>query len=224
MWQTTHGERTLDGAEATLIRESLTAMYDAIETTCRPADVAYHSGVELFDCLSPAQQLAMLATVGEALLYHHILPPPLTALASATAAALFGGIQVMINAELDADDLAQEDVLDPSTFWRSLVRAAVFQAGPCDGLPSPSSNDGRRWNILVQSVAGDLLATNDGNVEGLVADAAFQPTALKKVGLQIADDYFGAIAFGPSGAPLQAIRRRLDAITGLHHADDEPTC
>jgi hypothetical protein len=223
MWHTTRGQRTLSGAEANLVRESLTAMYDALETNHLPADEGYNSGIDAFDRLSPEQQLAMLAVVGEALLCHHVLPPPLTALSEATAAAIFGGLQVMVEAELDTEESAVEDVLDPSTFWRSLLREAVVEVNRTSGhLPEPWSNDWQRWSSLIGLVSGEVLATADWNMEDLVVDSSPEQSAAMKDGLQITDDYFDAIAPDPAGVQLCAVRRRLDALTGLHHSDPEP--
>jgi hypothetical protein len=123
MWRTTRGERTLAGAEAVLVRKSPTAISHALETACIPHEETYESGVDLFDRLSAEQQLAMLAIVGEALLSELVQPPPLTALSEATAAAIFGGLQAMLETELDADQAPFDVVLDPATTWRSLVRS-----------------------------------------------------------------------------------------------------
>lgn len=222
MWHTTRGQRTLSGAEANLIRQSLTAIYDTLETVCLPADEGYNSGVDLFDRLSPEQQLAMLANVGEALLCQHVLPPPLTALSEATAAAIFGGLQARIEEELDADVSNSDNVLDPSTFWRSLLHKVVAQQQPPGSpLPEPSSNDWKRWNTLIELVASEVLGADDWNMEDLVVDSSPEQSTAIKDGLEITSDYFDAIAPDPAGPELHAIRRRLDALTGLQHAQNE---
>jgi hypothetical protein len=220
MWRTTRGERTLAGAEATLVRKSLAAMYYALEKRCIPRGEAFESGVGLFDRLSAEQQLAMLAIVGEALLQEDVESPPLSALSQATAAAIFGALQAMVEAELDADETSPVEVLDPSTTWRSLVRNAV-EAANADNEPLPptQSIDWERWNMLVAVVSRRVLGNDDWNLEDLVVDSDPEQGAAMKGELQIKLDYFDSIAPDPTGIELDAVRERLDALTGLGHAD-----
>jgi hypothetical protein len=225
MWRTTQGERTLAGAEAMLVRKSLAAIYDVLETDCIPRNEAFDSGVDLFDRLSAEQQLSMLAVVGEALLCEHVQPPPLNALTEATAAAIFGGLQAKLEAELDADQASQEqqNVPTASTIWRSRLRAAAAEGdGRHDRLPAPTSIDWEHWNALVEEVSARVLGIDDWNMEELVVDSNPDQSAIMKDGLDIKLDYFDAIAPDPMGGQLRAVRQRLDALTGLRHADAYP--
>jgi hypothetical protein len=222
MWRTTRGERTLVGAEAVLVRKLLAAMYDALETACIPHDEAFESGVDLFDRLSAEQQLAMLAIVGEALLNENAEAPPLTALSEATAAAIFGGLQAMLEAELDADERSFGHLLDPATTWRSLVRNSVMATNAQnEPVLQTHSIDWERWNLLVTVVSGRVLGKDDWNLEELVVDSGPEQGAATKGELQITLDYFDSIAPDPTGIELQSVRKQLDALTGLRHAEGD---
>ena len=115
MWHTAAGDRTLTGAEAKLLRESLRHVVDMIE---RDADIdeSWPFDIPVFDSLAWQQKLALLAQVAAALFREDVPMPELTAVSEAAVAVLFENVAQCIQIEIDlADDLEPcDDGIDPT--------------------------------------------------------------------------------------------------------------
>ncbi len=163
MWHTSAGDRTLEGAEAGLVREAIGWVLDMLEPQPHDPTDVWLFGVQAFDHLEFGQKLALLCQVGEALLRPDIPPPKLTALSEATVGVLYQGIRQCVQIEIDDDADGFE-----AKHWRRLVLAAVAaysltrsgRAGTwCLGLRSREpTNDAKGGQLEV----GGVLRRRDG--------------------------------------------------------------
>ncbi|MEX2310229.1 MAG: hypothetical protein WD738_21860, partial [Pirellulales bacterium] len=101
MWRTPLGNRTLVGAEAELIRESVANMAEMLREEADGLADEWPCGVNLFDELSWQQRLALLARVAGALLKPDVPAPKLSAVNEAAVAAIFAQIHRNLIIELD---------------------------------------------------------------------------------------------------------------------------
>src|SRR5687767_13270896 len=103
------GERVLSEAEWNLFRVGLGELWDAVEDDGPGEDGLSHTGIRVFDALQPAQKIALLADVGQALREPGVPPPELTAASEGAVAAVFVRLSTLLElAELtdDRDPLA----------------------------------------------------------------------------------------------------------------------
>jgi hypothetical protein len=209
MWRTPKGERTLRGPEWELFREGLGLLKDQVETTVDDPDWC-NTGIDVFDRLTEASKLAMLALVGKALHDEAAPCPELTALTEGTFAAVFAAIRGFIEFEIDLanDDPTHEE--DESSL-RSLVLAAFREVNPeWDGsLPAPDCEDMDRWDFVLGEVTDHVLWDRDFEDEALFLDSDPGRNHNVKAILGITANYFTAVAPDPKAAELAAVRESL---------------
>lgn len=210
MWRTPAGTRSLEGSEAELIRQLIGYVYFQIDVVCRDIDEPYSIGIDVFDRLSAAQQLALLAEIGESLLLERTAPTKLSAVREATVAVLFEELQSCIESEIEIDTLDEPT----DCFWRTLVRQAMIEQPKQDAslLPETDSPNLDDWTILVECLAARILWDDDWAMESEFADATPETNRRLKAHLGIEDDYFIDIAPDPTDQQLSAIRDRLAAL------------
>ena len=158
MWHTSRGDRTLFGAEASLIGRAIETLIDSLlmhfdEELDEESSFQCESGISVFDSLSTSQRLALLHDVAR-----HLLTPtesalPLSATAEAAVAAIFVEIrdQVAIEIGLLADDAGTGE---------------PARDGDKSSWPEPSSSvEEPSWRSMVLSahhaIFGELCATDD---------------------------------------------------------------
>ncbi len=190
MWHTAAGDRTLTGAEAILLRESLGHVVDMIE---RDADIdeSWPFDIPVFDSLAWQQKLALLANVAAALFRKDVPMPELTAVSEAAVAVLFENIAQCIQIEIDfAHDLEMcDDGLDPA-FWRKLVLAAIEDtdskelgfiptaaqphplADPECQMPAPACEVLDEWEWMLEALENYVLWDADYAMDELFMDTA----------------------------------------------------
>ena len=215
MWHTSEGDRTLEGAEAALIREAIGWVADMLELEASDPTDVWIFGVPAFDHLEVRQKLALLCQVAEALLRPDIAPPNLTACHEATVGILYRGIEQCLEMEID-DDADGVDV----KHWRGLMLAALADikqaasgVGKSTSLPDQNCLDMEEWGLLIETMEGRVLWDADWMDEDLFLDAAPDTTAAIKQELNIADDYYTALAPDPPDRELTTIRGRLRELT-----------
>ena len=123
MWRTPENDRTLAGAEGTMVRESVAHMVSMLEEEAEGLTGHWSFGVPVFDRLSWEQQLALLADVGEALLREDVSAPELSAMNEGAVGAIFGNLRQCLRSETDGYVFG-----DDEEFWRRLVLAAADEA------------------------------------------------------------------------------------------------
>lgn len=215
MWHTSEGDRTLEGAEAVLIREAIGWVADMLELEASDPTDVWTFGVPAFDYLEVRQKLALLCQVGEALLRPDIAPPNLTACHEATVGSLYQGIEQCIQIEIDddADGVSAKH-------WRGLILAAVAeveQGDPAVGQPEPLPDqdcpDMEEWENLIETLEGLVLWDADWMDEDLFLDDDPDTATAMKHCFGITDDYYTAIAPDPPELEMTAIRGRLRKLT-----------
>lgn len=207
-WRTQIGERTLKGAEATLIRESLGHVADMVEEEIAGNDDPWEFGVPVFDQLEARAKLAVLVEVGWALLRDTKTCPKLTAINESAVAILFANVEESIQFEVDAQKVDFEDLV----FWRPLVLAIYDETGDTIDLPAPDCTDMDEWNLLMQVLSDRILWDDDFNDADRFLDAPpHQADTLRQM-LSIDEDYYRAIPPDPTDAELPGIRAKLNQL------------
>ena len=203
MYRTSTGTRTLTGAEATLFREGLCGVAAMVETTRdgEPSGV----GVTVFDGLSRGQKLAMLGTVGRALLLPDEPAPELSAVVEGTVAAVFQFIADAMQAEIDLPDTAG----CPS--WRDLVLDAG-QEQDFDELPARACSDMPEWELLMECLSNTIFFDADWEGVDDYLDGDVETNRHVKAVLGIDDDYFVAAPLEPTEAELARIVSSLRSL------------
>jgi hypothetical protein len=217
MWCTLCGERTLEGAEATLIREALADVVARIELSDR-FELVWRSSVQLFDELTNRQKLAMLAEVGQGLLREDVSPPDLSALNEAAVAALYAHVLDSIEIEIVRNH-AKLIRRKYAQRWRRLVVEAIEESELPEalefkarsGLPDADCDHVEGWEMLVDRLKGFVLA---GWVEDpdLDVDPAFWRWLNKILGPD--EDHYLRVPPNPTEPELAVIRANLKALVG----------
>ena len=137
MWWTSEGERVLQGAEWELFREGLSSLWDDVEAA-EEEDGPGTTGIALFDELSKAERLALLASVARGLTDEGEPCPELTALSEGTVAAIFAHIRYHWD---DRDYLAGDVFLDLDPEMGDALKDQLgidedyYSAAPVDPTP-----------------------------------------------------------------------------------------
>jgi len=215
MWHTPSGVRTLTGAEADLVRATITHTVDMLEIEAKGMAKPWPFNIPLFDNLTWQQRFVLCARVGESLLREEIPPPELTAVNEATVGALYENLRRCVVFEVESDDPDIADGLD-TTAWRRLVVAAIEEVdkpevpqGPDDQLPSPNCRNLDEWETLVETLESFVLWDTDWLDADLFMDVDPDTSRLQKRRLDIADGYYTAIPPDPKDADLKVSRVRL---------------
>ena len=204
MWPTPDGERTLQGAEAALFKEGLGTLVDMVRDD---TEGLWHFGIPPFDNLPPNQKLAVLAQIGNALLCKDQPVPRLTAVWEAAVGAVFEAIRVMVEMEIDQP---AEWQLSPT--WRARVLSAARER-QIEELLDPTSGDLDGWEVLIDSLKGDILWDEDWRYAELHLDAPPDQGQAVKTLLGIDDNYYVAVPPDPSEEELQGILAILKKLT-----------
>ncbi len=222
MWDTSQGIRTLEGAEAYLVRELVHFLHDQILVGIEIGE-PHISNVSVFDSLQPTQQLAMLHTVAEGLLDSSKAPPKLTATCEGTIYAIFRELEALIEAEVDFE----AQFARPDHRLRKLARNAwiggcqqssagdVLASAELSGYTIPDINctDMEQWADLVESIADHILWDRDFEFEKLVGDASPDQAEVIKQQLGINDDYFSTVANDIREIDVERISAQISLLT-----------
>ena len=205
-WHSQRGDRTLTGAEAVLIRETLAYVVDMVEEDITASADPWEFGVAAFDCLEPPARLAMLAEVGWHLLRDTESYPELTALNEATVAVLFNAIEQGLEFEIDCHN---ENELEASFSWRRLVLDAVAESSDVSDLPSVDCRDMSEWQFIIETLSDWILWDHDFASGEFFLDTSPEHAGMMREQFGIDDDYYRAIPPDPGESELPAIRATL---------------
>ncbi len=208
-WNSNNGQRTLEGAEAALIRDALADVVERCRHEIESGTEHWTYDVALFDCLEPGVQLALLAEVGQALLRQTETCPELTAANEATIAALYRYIEEALEIEIDVqilDGLSDDsDSSEAVFFWRSRVRAVFEEDDEIDELPDLNSTDSGNWLLLVQLLHDRILWDTDYEMGGIFLDTPPESANALRELMNVNDNYFRAIPPDPTDEELEKI-------------------
>ena len=219
MWHTSRGDRTLVGAEGSLVGHAIETMIDTLlmhydEDIDDESAFQCESGIAAFDSLSTSQRLALLHDIAR-----HLLTPtesalPLSATAEAAVAAVFVEIrdQVAIEIGLLRNDVRLDGVDSNKTAWRTLVLSAhrsVFgelcATDVDDGRierPSVDSRDMHAWEDIIEHLTDAVLWDRDFEMAESFLDVDPGVSRQRRRLLGIDDEYFTRVAPDPQPEEL----------------------
>ena len=204
MWRTDRGERILNGAEAIVFAEALSALLD-YAITDQFED--YESGVACFDNLTYGQKISVLATIGNGLFRKDVAPVDLTAVVEGAIAAVFQNLKDSIVLEIDEPEFG--------TDWRELVIAARKEA-EVEDIPAPTCTDVDEWELEAEGLTDRILWDRDYEDDHTYMDHPPEKTQWLKDMARISDNYFTAIADDLTDIEAQAqikeLRKLCDSI------------
>lgn len=188
MWDTTDGVRILQGAESTLVRNTIHELVDVIRAA-KADDESARVGVMLFDELSWEQQLAMLLRVAKQLFDPFLPPPPKSALMDATVAAIYAQMRIGIEIEIDFQQSATEIDGNDTARRQEIVNALIERYPDRDWLDAECVV-ADEWDLAVDVLRNWVLADEDWNLQNLSIDLDPENANLFKASLGIDRDYF----------------------------------
>ncbi len=136
MWQTSTGNRTLQGAEARLVADAIDVMIDDLDEYFVAPDSPppWQFGISVFDNLNPPQQLAVLHAVATHLLMETEESLPLSATNEGAVGAIFEEIrdQIIMEIETSREDMPSGDGFPGGlqSELRAFQRASDWAAAP----------------------------------------------------------------------------------------------
>ena len=212
MWHTSRGDRTLQGDEATLVREAIDTMVDVLSLHIDddPAGgVICESGIAVFDQLTPSQRIALLHDAATHLLTDVGAAPTLSAPLEATVAAIFKDIRDHVAIEVGFPQSTEHARWVERPGWRHLVASAFHSVTISEGdfesleeLPLEASSDLQQWERLIDYLADAILWDRDFEFIGNFLDMDPEILRERRKILGIDDDYFTQIAPDPGPTEL----------------------
>lgn len=199
-WRTELGERTLKGAEANLIRESVAFMADMIDEEMFQQADSWEYDIQLFDRLALPSKLAILTQVATALLRETDVCPPLTAINEATVAAIYANVEQCLQAEIEYGEYKR---------WRTCVLAVFEELADVRQLPRIDSKEWDKWELLVENLRFRVLWDDDLNDADCFLDADPTSTDRTRYLLGIDPNYYSSIPPDPGETELPMIRELL---------------
>ena len=204
MWNTSQGNRILQGAEAILFKAGVMALVEQIKEEVHFAKGDY--SVVAFDELTWSQRLAVLETITTHLLSATAPPPELSAVNESAVAMVFDRISYEIDREIEGEPLGNS--------WRRLVLSAAHEClcepnddrenaetnnydvdSVDDDIPeSAESNRRDLWHPLVQSLADCILWDRDFEMIEDFVDEPPEKAAMIRQIMGIDDNYFSTAA------------------------------
>ena len=177
MWHTNTGDRTLEGAEASLFAYTLWDFLCELEVEGGDFD----AGLRVFDSLTYGQKLSVLSAVANGLLKPDVPIRKLTAAVESAIAAVFEYLKELVIVEIDEPEI-------PSS-WRKMVLAARKESG-VDDLPDEDCDDHQEWLIHIEELSYLILWDYDFEDEDLYIDKPPEEASRLKEFMRIKDDYF----------------------------------
>ena len=212
MWRTQTGVRTLKGAEAKLIRESLDQMCDMLREEHLQDAEQWEYDVRVFDQLACNQRIALLAEVARYLLTETDDYPSLNAINEGTVGAIYENIRVNIIIELDESNLNDKPEIAEISSWRSLILAACAEAG-FEDLPDANNHDYNEWKINLDILEEQVLWDRDFENSNFYLDLSPETGKPLKDYMRIDDDYFTAIPADPTDKEVEIALETLMKLT-----------
>ena len=175
MWRTPKGERTVTGVEAELLRDAVDWIYRLTSSAVEYDDpeFAFSAGIRLYDQQEPAQQLALLSHVGEALLVPEFPAPPLTATREATVAALYSALRQMVDMEIDMMSNGEKGL-----GVRENLRQYWLNTDTEEEVPDAECDQSSEWMILIDAMQDAVLWDEDWDMDDLVMDSSPEKAAV----------------------------------------------
>ncbi len=212
MWHTSRGDRTLQGDEATLVREAIDTMVDVLSLHIdddSAGGVICESGIAVFDQLTPSQRIALLHDAATHLLTDMGDAPRLSAPLEATVAAIFKDVRDHVAIEVGFPQSTEQARWVERPGWRHLVASAFHSVTISEGdfesleeLPLEASSDLQQWERVIDYLADAVLWDRDFEFSGTFLDMDPEILRERRQILGIDEDYFTQIAPDPRPAEV----------------------
>ncbi len=214
MWTLDDEDRVLTQEEWACIQIGLGSLRDCIlEDPDGEAGFAL-MGVQIFDRLSDAQKLAILADTCEAMTSPSTAAPKLTAVNEGTVAALLQSFWNQLQVEIDmCEDPDDHPFLECR---RALLSAFEDEEDPdtLELLPDEYETDPEMWHSLFCLFESRFLDDTDYEMAALLDASADQATELKAI-MGIDDDYFVSVAPDPTEKQMHKVNQKLAKLLDL---------
>ncbi len=151
MWSTNDGVRTLDPAEARLVRRAIRSMVDDRLVNLREQTLPDPYGIDWFDQWDVEQQLWLLEQIVISLFTTQPPPSP-AAIWEATIDAIFTELLAQIELELDH---VSSSIDEPS--WRQLAIDAISSRRDGPVKIDPDDSQAQTWQRLLTQIADGIL-------------------------------------------------------------------
>lgn len=215
MWHTSRGDRTLNGDEATLVREAIDTMVDVLSLHVddeAAGGLLCESGILLFDRLTPAQRIALLHEVATHLLTDEGEAPRLSASLEATIAAIFMDIRDHVAIEVGFPQESEHARWMERPGWRHLVASAFHSVAISEGdfeyleeLPLEASGDMQQWERVIDYLADAILWDRDFEFSGSFLDLDPEISRERQQMLGIDESYFTQVAPDPRPGEVEEL-------------------
>lgn len=211
MWRTPEGTRVLDGLEGELARVGLRTAVELIEAGIDSGE-PWVFDVDQFDALTPEQQLALLAEVGQALWNKEVRSPDHSAVNEAAVYVIFRAVLTAVESEIDGAS-------DSSVPVRQLICDLLSQAPWGDAKEgeddddfaiAPDCGDMSEWEFAIECIADGILWDRDFELDIFVVDSSPEKADFVKSYLGMEEDYFTSIASDPTD--LTDVKRTLEKL------------
>lgn len=212
MWRTQNGIRTLKGAEAELIRESLGMMCDMLREEYLQYVEQWEYGVRVFDQLTYNQRTALLTNVATYLLTETDDYPPLNAINEGAVGAIYENIKANLIFELDESSTNDNSEASEVENWRSLILAACKEA-EVEDLPDVNNLDYNEWKINLDILEEQVLWDRDFESSNFYLDLNPETGKHLKDYMRIDEDYFTAIPPDPTDEEVEIAFKTLMKLT-----------
>lgn len=177
MWDTSYGDRTLQGAEAHLFANGLLGFLDEACTW----DIENHStDIAIYDQLSAGQRLSVLRDIARGLFRDDVESIPRTASLDVTIVAIFAFIEAQVLVELEMGDMGSG--------WRQDV-IKVFEEIDCLDTIDLSNTSSDDWKYEIDMLANRILSDRDCFTGEMLMDPPPEEAEGVKVLLGIKDAY-----------------------------------
>ncbi len=188
MWETTRGNRTLAGAEAVVIRETIGELIDSVRAAKMDGESAA-VGVGLFDQLHWQQQLAMLLKVARPLLRRSSAYPGRTALVEATVGAIYAQMLIGVEYEIETQQSSTHSTENDTVRRREIV-AALREGEPDENWLDAECVVMNEWETAISILQDWVLPDEDWKMVDLVLDLPADQSEKMKAFTGIDADYF----------------------------------
>jgi len=215
MWAMPSGHRIFSDAEWNLFLVGLQSLHRDVEIGLHHAEEpSIGHGVPAFDCLTPEQQMMVLADVAGALRWRHAPIPDHTAARESAIAAVFDAIEAQLGNELEGIVVEDND----ATFVRRLICAAALDADRDEPLPDLATAAEDAWQELLDEIKERVFWDNDYLLGDQFLDLPPEEARACYDSLGIARNYFTWTPDEPKPDQLRIAERKLDELL-----QDRPT-
>lgn len=243
-WRTPDGNRWLEDAEAIVVREAVVALVQRIKDNIDRTEneATWRFEIDLFDSLTPTQQLALTKTIAEHLLTETPTLLELNATHEAGVFAIYRTLALELEAEIHSEfaghdfaghNFASEFESEPSdsqpgriAHWRKLALAAYDECYPEDAdeeydtgfdcvwmtPQSVWSTSVLQWEVVAEGLADRILWDRDFEMASEFLDLDPTKAAVVKRAMGISSDYFVGVA---PDVKLEEVPRVLRSIGRL---------